>query len=77
MKFVVRADGDLPLTIVLEPSGMEYVLKSGDHFVFDWAEGDGELLGTFNHTATSLTIGEGNGPARMWNSRGEEISMIG
>jgi hypothetical protein len=77
MRFVVRARGDVPLTVVLEPSGMEYVLEPGDHFVFEWVDEMGTLPGAFDHTSTSLTISEGSVSARMWNSRGDELSMIG
>jgi hypothetical protein len=63
MRFVVTARGDGPLTVVLEPSGMEYVLDPGDHFVFEWADAMGTVVGAFDHTSTSVTI--------------DELSMIG
>jgi len=56
---------------------MEWVLQPGDHFVFEWLEGDGRLLGGFYHSAAALVISEGSCQARMWNSEGEELSMIG
>lgn len=77
MKLIVQADGTTPLTVQLEPSGMEYVLKPGDHFIFEWPEGDGKLLGGFYHSATSLTVDQGSADIRLWNSHGEELSIVG
>jgi hypothetical protein len=77
MRFAVTAHGGSPLTVVLEPSGAEYVLAPGDHFVFEWLEEPGSLLGSIDHEPSQITIGQPNGTARMWNSQGEEMSIVG
>jgi len=77
MRFQVGARGTSPVTVVLEPSGAEYMLQPGDYYEFEWEDAPGPLLGMIIHEPDVITIGEGNGRARMWNSRGEEMSMIG
>jgi len=77
MRFRVGVRGPSPVTVVLEPSGAEYVLQPGDYFEFEWEDAPGPLIGTIDHAPGLITIGEGNGRARMWNSHGEEISMLG
>lgn len=77
MRFRVGARGPQPLTVVLEPSGAEYVLDPGDYFEFEWEESRGSLIGTIDHSPDTVTIGEGSGRARMWNSNGEEMSTLG
>ncbi|WP_125778244.1 hypothetical protein [Antribacter gilvus] len=73
----MSAGGPSPVTVVLEPSGMEYVLQPGDHFEFEWEDVTGDLIGTIDHQPHTITIGEGSGRARMWNSNGDELSMLG
>ncbi|RDI30804.1 hypothetical protein [Lentzea flaviverrucosa] len=41
MKFRLHGKGQVPLTIVFEPSGAEYVIPGGGHVVVEF-EGDGE-----------------------------------
>ncbi len=79
MKIRIDARGETPLTLVLEPSGMEYVLAPGDHVIYEWNDGAGSssLGGGIVHEASTLTIGEAGGQSRLWNSRGEEMSIIG
>jgi hypothetical protein len=77
MRFRVYAQGTSPVTVVLEPSGAEYVLQPHDYFEFEWEEGPGPLVGTIDHAPDTITICEGGGRARMWNSNGDEMSMIG
>jgi hypothetical protein len=79
MRVVIQADGTTPLTVVLEPSGMEYVVEPGDHLVYEWSvlSSTSTLLGSIGHEPSTITIGEASGPSRLWNSRGEELSIIG
>ena len=79
MKIRIDAGGESPLTLVLEPSGMEYVLAPGDHVIYEWIEATdpSSLTGSVTHEASTLTIGEAGGPSRLWNSQGEEMSIIG
>lgn len=77
MRFRLGARGPSPLTVVLEPSGAEYILESGDYFEFEWEESSKALMGTLEHRPDKVTIGEGGGRARMWNSSGDELSMFG
>jgi hypothetical protein len=76
MKVMVKADGERPLTVILEPYGMEYELQPADHFVFEWVDEKRPLQGVFAHTPTTLTI-TAEDTARMWDSRGNEMSMFG
>jgi hypothetical protein len=79
MKIRIDAQGETPLILVLEPSGMEYVLAPGDHVIYEWTDdtGSSPLIGTIAHEPSTLTIGEAGGQSRLWNSRGEEMSIIG
>lgn len=77
MRFRVGARGPTPVTVVLEPSGAEYVLQPGDYFEFEWEDAPGTPIGMIEHAPDTITIGEGNGRARMWNSNGDEMSMLG
>ena len=77
MRFRVGVRGPSPVTFVLEPSGAEYVLQPGDYYEFEWEDAPGLLVGTIDHEPDVITIGQGSGRARMWNSRGEEMSMLG
>lgn len=79
MRFRVDARGLVPITVVLEPTGAEYVLQPGEYFDFEWEDPPAELaglIGSITHEPDVITIGEGGGRARMWNSDGEEMSMI-
>jgi hypothetical protein len=79
MKIRIDARGETPLTLVLEPSGMEYVLAPGEHVIYEWTDGTGSssLIRAIVHEPSTLTIGEAGGPSRLWNSQGEEMSIIG
>ena len=77
MRFRVYAEGKSPVTVRLEPSGAEYVLPPDDYFEFEWEDTPGPLVGTIGHKPDMVIIGEGSGRARMWNSKGDEMSMIG
>ena len=79
MKIRIDAQGETPLTLVLEPSGMEYVLATGDHVVYEWTDGTSSspVIGTITHEPSTLTIGEAGGQSRLWNSQGDEMSIIG
>jgi len=76
MTFVVKADGKHPLTVILEPWGMEYVLEPGDHFVFEDVDEEDALLVEDAHMPQTLTIWT-QSTSRMWDSRGNEMSLIG
>lgn len=77
MRLRVGASGPLPVTVALEPSGMEYLLQSGDYFEFEGQHAPGKLIWSIGHEPDVITIGQEGGAARMWNSSGEEMSMIG
>lgn len=77
MRFRVGAGGSNPIAVVLEPSGAEYTLSPGDYFEFEWEESDGGPIGMVEHGQDTVTISEGGGRSRMWNSDGDEMSMIG
>ncbi|WP_328913318.1 MULTISPECIES: hypothetical protein [unclassified Streptomyces] len=77
MRFMVSADS-VPVTVQFEPSGAEYVVRAGDHLIVEWPDGPGGLLGGIDHSPDGLVISEpGNGLSRIWNSRGEELSILG
>jgi hypothetical protein len=77
MQLVIEAKGDVPLTVVLEPSGMEYTLAPGDHFVFQLTGETEPLPIEIVHSETTLTFSEGSARARLWDSKGTELSLIG
>jgi hypothetical protein len=77
VRFRVGAHGPSPVTVVLEPSGAEYVLQPGDYFEFEWEDAPGAPIGMIEHAPDTVTVAEGAGRARMWNSDGNEMSMLG
>jgi hypothetical protein len=78
MRFMVSAGSDVAVTVLFEPSGAEYVIQPDDHLVVEWPEGPGGLLGGIDHSSSGLVISEpGNGMSRIWNSSGEELSIVG
>jgi len=77
MRFRIGAAGPNPVTVVLEPSGAEYTLQSGDYFEFQWDESERGPVGMIEHGQDTVTVSEGGGRSRMWNSNGDEMSMIG
>lgn len=76
-RFRVGAKGPSPVTVVLEPSGAEYVLQLGDYMGFEWEDEPGQLAWTVDHAPDLITVGQGIVQARMLNSHGEEMSMLG
>ncbi|MFI5765042.1 MULTISPECIES: hypothetical protein [unclassified Streptomyces] len=79
MKFVVQAGPSTPLTVQLEPQSTEFELSPGDYLTVEWpTEGPGKLLGGFTHEPDRLTLSEPpGGSARIWNSRGKELDILG
>jgi hypothetical protein len=57
--------------------GNGVLLEPGDHLVFEWGDEYAGLDGGFVHTPTTLTIHQGSPDARMWDSRGNEMALIG
>lgn len=77
MRFMVSAE-EVAIMVTFEPSGAEYAIEAGDHLIVEWPEGPGGLLGAVEHSPSGLVIGEpGNGLSRIWNSNGEELSILG
>ncbi|MFD9725241.1 hypothetical protein [Streptomyces sp. NPDC059072] len=79
VKFVVQAGPGTPLTVQFEPQGTEFELAPGDHLTVEWpVRAEGRLLGGVTHEPDRLTLSEpSGGSARLWNSRGEELSVFG
>jgi hypothetical protein len=74
MKVQIRNTTDDRLTIVLEPSGVEYLLAPGDYLVYEWS---GDWEATLDHGSAELTIGASGVEDRIWNSQGKQMSVIG
>ena len=58
MRFRVGVKGPSPVTVVLEPTGAEYVLQPGDYYEFESLGAPGPLIGTIDHEPGMITIGE-------------------
>lgn len=77
MRFRVLAR-EVGMTVTFEPSGAEYVVEAGDHLIVEWPDGPDGLLGSIDRLPDGLVISErGNGLSRIWNSKGEELSILG
>ena len=76
MRFRIRATGPAQLNFLLEPSGAEYVLAPGDYFEFWWEESDAPPIAEIVVTPDGVTVSEGRGLARMWDSSGDELAMF-
>lgn len=77
MRVLVMAKKRSPVTVVLEPSGMQFVLQPEDYFEFEWEDSPESMLGFIDHKPDRITIGQGSGRIGMWNSSGEEMPIIG
>ncbi|MBC6451725.1 hypothetical protein [Actinokineospora xionganensis] len=75
----IRVWGYRDIIVRFEPSGAEYPLAQGRYFVIDWPVDGQSPVGGVVWDEDGLVVSEpGGGLAhRIWDSDGNEVSVIG